>query len=200
MKTAKWDIVDDAAKARMALSPLRRELLERLSAPASASELGEQMNITRQKLGYHLKQLETAGLIFVAEERQRRGFVEKRYQSRAEALVFDPQIMGNTDQRQNNVMDRYASEHLIQSASAVIRDVTRMRAEADRSEKRLLTFTIEADVGFARPSDVESFTEQLAQAVLTIARQFDCGDSTSRPYRLTICGHPTAPKPSRKSS
>ena len=200
MKTAKWDIVDDAAKARMALSPLRRELLERLSAPASASELGEQMNITRQKLGYHLKQLETAGLIFVAEERQRRGFVEKRYQSRAEALVFDPQIMGNTDQRQNNIMDRYASEHLIQSASAVIRDVTRMRAEADRSEKRLLTFTIEADVGFARPADVESFTEQLAQSVLTIARQFDCDDSTSRPYRLTICGHPTAPKPSRKSS
>lgn len=199
MKTAKWDIVDDAAKARVALSPLRRELLERLRDPASASELGEQMDIARQKLGYHLKQLENAGLIFVAEERQRRGFVEKRYQSRAEALVLDPQIMGHPRSEGHDIVDRYASEHLIQRASAVVRDVTRMRAEADRAEKRLLTFTIEADIGFARPADVESFTEQLAETVLELAKSYQ-SEGARRSYRLTICGHPSAPKTPRKAS
>ena len=44
-----------------------------------------------------------------------------------------------------------------------MRDVSRMQAAA--GERRLLTFTIEADVGFRSPADVEAFTTALADAV-----------------------------------
>ena len=65
----------DAAKARAALTPLRRELLERLHEPGSASSLAGQLDLPRQKLAYHLRVLEEAGLVKLVEERPRRGFV-----------------------------------------------------------------------------------------------------------------------------
>ena len=55
-------LVSDAAKARVALTPLRRELLERLHEPGSASSLAGQLAVSRQKLGYHLRVLEPARL------------------------------------------------------------------------------------------------------------------------------------------
>ena len=61
-------LVSDAAKARAALTPLRRELLERLREPNSAASLAGQLALPRQKLAYHLRVLEEAGLI--ANERE----------------------------------------------------------------------------------------------------------------------------------
>ena len=55
-------MVGDAAAARAALSPLRRELLVRLREPGSAASLSEAMKLPRQRIGYHLKVLEEAGL------------------------------------------------------------------------------------------------------------------------------------------
>ena len=82
--------------------------------------------------------------------------------------------------------DRHAAEHLVARAAAIVRDVTRMHAAA--GDRRLLTFTIEADIGFRRPADVEAFTTALADAVATVAHRFH--DPAGRPYRVIAGGHP----------
>jgi hypothetical protein len=82
--------------------------------------------------------------------------------------------------------DRYAAEHLIGAASDVVRDVVRMQAAAEAEGTRLLTFTIEADVRFAAPADVERFCERLAALVASHG-----SSDTGRPYRLVLAGHPT---------
>jgi DNA-binding transcriptional ArsR family regulator len=174
-------------QVRTALSPLRRRLLAMLQEPSSASELGRRLGLSRQKVNYHLGLLEAEGLIRLVETRARRGCVERVMQASAKAFVVDPQLMGEDHGTRSR--DRYASEHLIQTAAELVGDVSRLQAGAERGEKRLLTFTVEAEVRFAQPADVHRFTDALARAVATAAA--DCGvDQGGHAYRVVIGGHP----------
>lgn len=198
MSSLPTDLIDDAHRARLALSPIRRQLLQMLRTPGSAASLSVALGMPRQKIGYHLRALEAAGLVSLVEERARRGFVERVLVARADVFIVDPAIMGATPPAVA-AQDRYAAEHLVQAASAVVREVTRMRASADGEGKRLLTFTIEAEVGFARPQDLEDFTDRLARAVADLASAYAPGDGKRR-YRLVIGGHPAvASKPATSS-
>lgn len=186
--------LQDAERLKSALNPLRRTLLDHLHTPASASQLAETLGMSRQKLGYHLHALEAAGLVRLVEERPRRGFVERILVACADRLVVDPGVL---DDRAGTAtpatQDRYAADHLVASAAGVVRDVARMQAAADREGSRLLTFTLEAEVAFARPGDLEAFTEAMAEAMAAVAARFHSSDPAARRYRVLAAGHP-APK------
>ena len=177
--------VDSPDRVRAALSPVRRELLKRLRTPSSASRLAAELELPRQRLNYHLKALEKAGLVELAEERPRRGCVERILRTRPGALVVDPTVLTGEFTR---IHDQYAAEHLVGVAAATVRDVARMQAGATQADKRLLTFTLETEVRFAQPSDVHAFTEELAAAVGQVVERYD--SAYGRPYRMVTLGHP----------
>jgi DNA-binding transcriptional ArsR family regulator len=181
-------LVREPERVHLALSPARRRLLEALHQPQSATQVATAVGMTRQQANYHLRVLEAAGLVELTETRQRRGCTERVLRATAGAFVVDPAVM----QPAGTVVpaDRHAAEHLVATAGAIVRDVTRMQAAA--GERRLLTFTIEADVGFHSPADVEAFTVALADAVATVAHRFH--DPDGRRYRVVAGGHP-APAP-----
>lgn len=183
--TAPLRLVDDPARVRLALSPIRRRMLEELVEPASATELAARIGITRQKANYHLRVLEQAGLVEMVELRQRRGCVERVLRASA-GLVLDPAMLG----RRNRVRehDRHAAEHLIATAEDTVREVARMTAAAGARHERLLTFTVESRLTFARPADVHRFTDELAAALQEIARRYDSPSGAA--YRVVIGGHP----------
>ena len=185
-------MVDDARTARIALSPLRRELLALLRTPASAATLAEALDLPRQKIGYHLRILEKAGLIAEVETRQRRGFTERLLEARSDALIVDPMILAPPDPDAIDRQDRFAAGHLIRTAAGIVRDVSRMQSTAAGEGSRLLTFTIEADVAFARPSDIQDFAARLSNALAGIAAEFAPQEDKGRSYRVTIAGHPAA--------
>jgi DNA-binding transcriptional ArsR family regulator len=83
-------LLDEPATLRGALAPLRRRLLARLAEPASASQLAPEFGVSRQKLNYHLRKLEDAGLVELVAQRQRRGFTERVLRARPDAYVIDP--------------------------------------------------------------------------------------------------------------
>jgi DNA-binding transcriptional ArsR family regulator len=188
MPIAAQRFVDDPDRVRSALSPSRRGLLRRLATPASATELASAMDLPRQKVNYHLRQLEAAGLVELVEERRRRGCVERVMRASADAFVVDPTVLsvGSTVVSR----DQFAAEHLVGAAATTVRDVSRMRAAAAERGQHLLTFTIEADVAFAEPADVHRFTDALAEAVARTAEEFGT-DGGGRRYRIVVSGHPT---------
>jgi DNA-binding transcriptional ArsR family regulator len=186
-------LLEDSGQVRAALSPLRRELLDLLHEPASASELGARLGLPRQKVNYHLGVLERAGLVRLVETRARRGCTERILQATAAEFVVDPQLMG--EPRTLRSQDRFAADHLIQVAADTVRDVSRQQAGADEAQKRLLTFTIEAEVSFGQPADVYRFTDALAEAVQVAASEFAL-ESGGQRYRVVVGGHP-APQPDR---
>jgi DNA-binding transcriptional ArsR family regulator len=178
--------VEEPEKVRLALSPMRRRLLELLREPASATQLATALELPRQRINYHLRELEKAGLVELVEERQRRGFTERILRASA-GLVVDPGVMGHAF---TEIQDQYAAEHLVEVAAGTVRDVARMQSAADADGKRLLTFTLETEVRFAEPGDVHRFTDALTAAVQRVVEEFD--SAGGRPYRLIAGGHPAS--------
>ncbi|UJW87584.1 ArsR/SmtB family transcription factor [Devosia sp. SL43] len=187
MEAATTALIDDADKALLVLEPVKRRLLEALREPSSAAGLAKRLGLQRQQLGYHLRALEEAGLVRLVEERKRRGFVERVLVAVAEDFVLDPAMLGAG--RAVDMQDANAAAHLVQAAGTVVREVTRMRSAAEAAGQRLLTFTIEADLGFARPQDFEDFSAALAQSIAELAARYAPGDDR-RGYHLMVGAHP----------
>lgn len=193
MKTRPSALLDDLDTALLALAPVRRRILTALTEPASAAGLSERLGLPRQNIGYHLNALEAAGLVQLAGERRKRGFTERLFVA-AQNHVFDPAMMqAPPDPDAVEAQDRHAADHLIATASTLVRDVARMRQAAEAEGARLLTLTVEADVSFATPADFDTFTEDVSAAVAAIARRY--ASPTGRRYRLTAVAHPAVFKP-----
>jgi DNA-binding transcriptional ArsR family regulator len=190
MNAATVSLLDDVERMREALSPIRLKMLRALKAPGSAASLASVLDMPRQKVGYHLRALEAAGLVVLVEERARRGFTERLFVASAEAFVVDPAILQDGQPDRARVQDRHAAEHLIGAASEMVREVTRMRAAADAEGARLLTFTLESQVAFATPQAMEAFTHDLAKALADLVAAYDTPEG-GRAYSLTLGGHPT---------
>jgi DNA-binding transcriptional ArsR family regulator len=183
------ELLDEPDRVRTALSPARRQLLDRLREPASATALAAELNTSRQRVNYHLKALEAAGLLELVEERQRRGFTERILRTRPGAFLVDPSIASPGPVDPTRAQDRFAAEHLLDTAAGLVRDVARMQAAAGEQGSRLLTFTVETEVGFGRPADVEAFVLDLAEQVGELAERYTPADGGRR-YRVVVGGHP----------
>ncbi|NJC42346.1 DNA-binding transcriptional ArsR family regulator [Brevundimonas alba] len=185
-------LLDDLDTALLAMAPIRRRILAALVEPASAAGLAEQLDMPRQKIGHHLRALETAGLVRLAGERKKRGFTERLFVA-AGQYVLDPALLQSPPAPDAvEAQDRHAADHLISTASAMVRDVARMRQAAEAEGARLLTLTVEADVSFATPADFDAFTEEVAEAVAALARKYSA--ASGRRYRLTAAAHPAVAK------
>jgi DNA-binding transcriptional ArsR family regulator len=186
-------LLDDLDTALLALAPIRRQILSALTEPASAAGLAAQLGMPRQKIGYHLRALETAGLVRPAGERRKRGFVEHLFVA-AESYILDPALMqAPVDPAAVEAQDRHAVDHLIATASTMVRDLARMRQDAAAEGARLLTLTVETELGFATPADFDAFTEELSAAVAELARRYAA--PSGRRYRLVSAAHPALPRP-----
>lgn len=185
-------LLDDVDTALLAMAPIRRDILAALTEPASAAGLAERLGMPRQKIGHHLRALEAAGLVRLAGERRKRGFTERLFVA-ASQYVLDPALLqAPPDPDAVEAQDRHAADHLISTASAMVRDVARMRQTAAAEGARLLTLTVEADVTFAAPADFDAFSNDVAAAVADLARKYAA--PSGRRYRLTAAAHPAVVK------
>jgi DNA-binding transcriptional ArsR family regulator len=190
-------LLDDLDQALLALAPLRRRILALLVEPDSAAGLARRMELPRQKLGHHLRALEAAGLVRLAGERRKRGFTERLFVA-AREYVLDPALLqAPVDPHAVTVQDKHAADHLISTASAMVRDLARMRELASAEGVRLLTLTVEADLTFARPADFDEFCTKLSAAVARLARRYRA--PRGRRYRLTAAVHPAVASPPTRS-
>lgn len=184
--TTAVDVIRGDDRLRGTLSPLRRQLLEELREPASASGLANRLGQSRQRINYHLRELEKSGLVELVEQRQRRGCTERVVRATARAVVVEPGVAGDLT---TATQDRFAVDTLLAAAARTVGEVAAMRERADASGKRLVTFAIEADVSFARPADIERFADELADQVAELAARYSTPDADRR-YRITVGGHP----------
>jgi DNA-binding transcriptional ArsR family regulator len=187
-------LVEEADGLRAALGPLRKAVLEHLREPASATQVALALGVPRQRVNYHVRALERAGLVELVDQRQRRGFTERVMRATAGAFVVDPQVLAAPAPLSAVAeRDQFAAEHLVTCAATTVRDVGRMMSAAQAARKRLLTFTIEAELCFTEPADVHSFTAAVAEAIARTAEQHTTS-AEGRLYRVVLGGYP-APSP-----
>jgi DNA-binding transcriptional ArsR family regulator len=165
------------------LPPLRRAVLEELQEPLSATEVALRLGESRQRVNYHVRALERGGLVELVEERARRGCTERVVRATADAVVVEPTVVGSPV-----AQDRFAADALLAGGARLVRDVAAARRAAEQRGQRLLTFAIEAEVGFEQPGDLERFADALADRIAELAAEFGPG---RRRYRVIVGGHPT---------
>jgi DNA-binding transcriptional ArsR family regulator len=70
-------VLSESHRLAAVLSPIRRQVLQSLDTPDSATGIARRLGLARQKVNYHLRELERAGFVEMDEQRQRRGCVER---------------------------------------------------------------------------------------------------------------------------
>ncbi len=180
--TESLHIISDPAQAATALSDLRLRLLAGLRTPNSAAGLAASLGLPRQKVNYHVRKLEASGLIRKVGERQARGFTEALMQSRAAAFVVDPDAMGPVNTNSRAIKDRTSSAFLASAAAGVVRDVAKLRRQADASGQRTATLGMEAEVRFRTPEVAKEFSEALTSSVAALIATYH--DDEGKPFSL----------------
>lgn len=81
-------------EAAAVLDPMRIRLLRNLEFPASATSLARRLHLPRQKINYHLRELERRGLVRLVRERKVGNCTERLVQAVARRLVLSPEVLG----------------------------------------------------------------------------------------------------------
>jgi DNA-binding transcriptional ArsR family regulator len=87
-------VLRSPAEAAAVLSPIRLRLLRNLEFPASASSLARRLHLPRQKVNYHLRELERHGLVSLVRERKVGNCTERLVQAAARRFVLSPEVLG----------------------------------------------------------------------------------------------------------
>lgn len=190
------DIIDDPASAALALDPIKRRLLAELSTPASAASLAHRIGLTRQKVNYHLRQLEDHKLVQPAEERQWGGLTERLMVATAASYVVSPAALGPIAADPARSADRLSASYLIALAARIVGEVGDLWRRARQSDKRLATLSIDTVVRFKSPADRVAFTRDLANAITSlVARYRDEQAPGGRLHRLVVVSYPAPAEP-----
>ena len=187
-------VLRDPGHVAAALTPLRLRLLRNLREPDSATGLARRLELPRQRVNYHLRALEDAGLLELVEERRRRGCVERCLRVTSRAFVVDPVLLGPEFEPQTTG-NRLASAELLALAAQALRDVAVLRERAAEVGLPLTTQALSTDIAFASPDDFRAFGEELVGHVAALAARYHRPDAPgARTFRLSNLVHPTITK------
>lgn len=182
-------VVQSPQNAAVLLQPGRLDLLKNLEKPDSAAGLARRLGVPRQKLNYHLRELERAGFLQLVEERRKGNCMERRVRASAQSYLLGPQITGPPAE----VHDRFSVAYLVAAAAQVIRDVAGLAGRARRAGKRLATLTMEADIRFASAQARNAFAEELAHMLAGLAAKYhDEQAAGGRRFRVLAAAYPAA--------
>ncbi len=185
------DVIRSPASAVAALDPQRQQLLLHLREPDSASGLARRLRLPRQRVNYHLRVLEQAGLVELVEERRKGNCMERVVRATAQAFIISPEALGELAPTADAAADRLSSAYLIAAAGRAIRDVAVLDERAREEGKRIATLTLETEIRFANAESRARFAEELADAVARIAAKHHSDKAPGgRRFRLLAAVHP----------
>lgn len=193
-------MVEHAAAAASMLHPMRLRILDALREPASASGVARQLGIARQKVNYHLRELEKAGFLEEVEQRRVGNCVERIVRAKATHYLINPQLLGALAADDTSVADHFSSAYLIALAAGAIRDIAALQQRGSAAKKRVPTFALQTDIRFATAEDRRNFTEDLANAIAKlVAKYHDEETAGGRTTRFIVGAYPGPGKKKEKA-
>lgn len=192
-------IVRQPAQAQVLLHPERRRLIEALAAgPDSASGLARRLGESRQRLNYHLRLLEEAGQVELAEERWKGSKPERVMRLVARQYVLDPAAIGSLAADPDQVGDRFSATYLVALASRTLRELAELLERASGKRARLATASVNTSVRVGSPAAFNNFQSDLARAVAQVVAKHHDEQSEGRWFRVIAGAYP-GPRPPRGS-
>ena len=181
-------LLTDPAAAEASLDPIRARLLAELTTPSSASELAAATGLTRQKVNYHLHELERHGLVELVEERPKGGFTERVLQATAQSYVITPAVAPDPDR----APDQRSARWLLAVAGRLVAELGELMTRAAEAGQPLATLGLDSTVRFASARQRAAFAVELSEAVNGLVAKYHA--QQGREHRLVAALHPTITK------
>src|SRR5262245_27058838 len=188
------DIIDDPARARVALQPIRLRLLHLLERPQSAPQVAKAMGMPRQRVLYHLRTLEAQQLVEAREHGSVGRRIDRSYVRTATSYAIAPKTLGGVAVDTRTVADAFSSAYLSAVAGRALNDLATLGRAATARGKRVPTMTLETDVRFETPGDQRRFADELTTAFTKLAAKYHRpGATKGRTFLVFACGYPAVP-------
>jgi DNA-binding transcriptional ArsR family regulator len=193
------DVIQKPDAAIAALDPIRNRLLAELAEPASAAALAPRMGLARQKVRYHLKALESHGLITETGNRRWGGLTERMYVATASSYVVSPAAFGKVAADPERTKDRLSAGYVIALAARVVRELAELLKRSESTDKRLATLAIDTEIRFRSAAERAAFSRDLTVFITDlVSRYHDESAPGGRRHRLLVAAHPTVSSPATR--
>jgi len=183
-------VIEEPAAAESSLDPIRSRILAALAEPGSAAMLAGRLGLPRQKVNYHLKELERHQLVELAEERRKGNVTERVYRANASSYVISPSALAAVSPDPSRSPDQLSARWLLALGSRLVQEVGQLLTGAARAGKRVASFGIDVEIRFASAGDRAAFAEELVQAVAgLVSRYHDESAPGGRNHRMVVGLH-----------
>ncbi|MCI0413435.1 helix-turn-helix domain-containing protein [bacterium] len=192
-------MIEDNLEAAAVLDPLRLQILEGLREPDSAAGLARRFGIPRQKVNYHLRQLEKHGFLEAVEERRKGNCTERIVRATARAYLISPQALGSLAADPDKIQDHFSSTYLVAVAARAIQELAVLREQANQANKKLATFTLQTSIRFASTADRNEFAREVSNAFANLSAKYhDEKSPGGRTFRVFAGAYPAITKIHKK--
>jgi DNA-binding transcriptional ArsR family regulator len=181
-------VVRDAEALQALAHPIRVRALEALREPASAAEVARRIRQPRQKVNYHLKQLEQAGLVMRSGERRVGNFVETLYRSAASSFVVSPEVTWADPRRAQALRAQLSLGELVRLGERLQADAVALLDRAAYEGATIASASVGTEVRFGTEADRAAFLSEYLSAVGRLIDRFAA--SEGEPYRLVVAAYP----------
>ena len=189
--SATFRLIEDPQAVGLLADPVRRRILQQLDTPRSATAVARELGLPRQRIGYHMRELEKHGFVEILREDRRRGCVERVMRRTSVSIVVAPDSLSEEKLHPQRVQDRFSSHYLLALASQMLREVAAVPVGTDATDKLLPTFSLQVDVRLATQQDKNAFAEELGREVARLAVKYHQPQSRGgRSFRVVIGSYP----------
>jgi DNA-binding transcriptional ArsR family regulator len=183
-------VVEDIEALQVLGNPLRVRILDLLREPGSAATIAREVGETRQKVNYHLKELERVGLVEPAGERRAGNFIETLYQAVGRSFLVSPRVAWSDPRRVDALRQQHSLENLVMVGARLQQDAITLLDRAAFDGEEIASAAVEADVHFADEQDRAAFLEEYLAAVQELCDRHGARDGL--PYRVVLAAHPAS--------
>lgn len=183
-------VVEDAESLQALAHPLRLRVLEELRTPTSAAAVARAVGQARQKVNYHLKELERVGLVRKVGERRTGNFVEALFQAVAPTIVVSPRASWADDRRVDVLRTQVSLENLVLLGERLGRDAAVLLDRAAFDGAEIASAAVEAEVAFDDEEARSQFMKEYLKALGPLLRKH--GSRSGARYRVVLAVYPDA--------
>jgi DNA-binding transcriptional ArsR family regulator len=173
--------LDRLEQADALFKPRRVEVLRLLAEPRTCTEIGRELGDSPQKVYYHVKRLQSAGLVELVDERRVRGIVEGIYRATAQSFWVSPELVGRIGKpRESN---EYGIGFLLNLTEELQTDLAGLASQ----EGSPPTLGISGEVHL-RGDQGAAFVSDLQEAFQGVLDRYSGTEGT--PFRLALACYP----------
>jgi DNA-binding transcriptional ArsR family regulator len=181
-------VLNDPEALQVLGHPLRVQILESLREPASAATVARRIGQPRQKVNYHLKELEQAELVEQLRERRVGNFVESIYRAVARSFLVSPEVAWSDPRRVETLRQQHSLQTLVALGERLQRDAAVLVDRAAFDGEEIASASVEAEARFASEAEREAFLDEYLRATAELLDKY--GKREGAAYRVVLAAYP----------